>query len=818
MKHSWLKDQEEKSHFTPVKLEQPRFGQERVERELVSQGLKQAEKPAIQSPVAVSDPVSGQKTVRELEERRDQLNQYVFPALHGGTKTKEASKPYLDEWVDVSRKISDSGEKRASFGELSQYTVHSGLNEFNKGGASTLDFLAPTDFLGKYDPFSNLNDFYTEKRDTWNRKLEDSLENRGDMVRTAVNLGKNTVSALPNALLAMMTGGGSAVSSGTAALNSTSAAAGTSGLWNSIGTAARTLVKDPLYWSSMLQTLGRDYEENKVNGASDLEAGTSALISSALNAGIEVKGGNEILPALFRKGGNRGVTQWIRGMLEEGGEQDLQSIVSGITQRLIYDHDKKLYSDTDESAVVHPGRLARDFGTGAAVGGILGGTQLGLLSVLDGVSDYAGNRTETMPFLPSQQDDTYQILLKIAEEMDPPRSLSEVLEEIKLDQTAEIMEQISKKNKRDDARMQKITKDIKSGRTVEQILADLASDQKAEAEWYALVEEPLERMDQERRLRATQWAYQEGLAGSSSDVVPVHMDWFQKAAYVQGVLDRKRNMRAKAQLSPVQPVFSDSSVLPVPNTGGNMEFSKPEPVDAWEWNYNLDRSVNHNEVEDNQDEAYNKNTYQELVRMFTNGEVDENSPEYKTVDDWASKTFDREDAKAKKEQAIRTYGITDDEARGINSFVDGSAYTINQILRGELDDDSEGMIDAWVEHTTSGLEKHPKFEGRTYRNIGFYELDEFKAFMEKHAVGKDVSLDAFSSASKEDANGYIVGKPYVVHMVIDGVSGCDISDSFGIPWQKEVIYLPGTILHIDSVKMSKDGHILMYAREVKKDG
>ena len=182
MKHSWLKDQEEKSYFSPVKLEQPRFGQERVERELVSQGLKQAEKPAIQSPVAVSDPVSGQKTVRELEERRDQLNQYVFPALHGGTKTKEDSKPYLDEWVDVSRKISDSGEKRASFGELSQYTVHSGLNEFNKGVASTLDFLTPTDFLGKYDPFSNLNDFYTEKRDTWNRKLEDSLENRGDMV------------------------------------------------------------------------------------------------------------------------------------------------------------------------------------------------------------------------------------------------------------------------------------------------------------------------------------------------------------------------------------------------------------------------------------------------------------------------------------------------------------------------------------------------------------------------------------------------------------------------------------------------------------
>ena len=176
----------------------------------------------------------------------------------------------------------------------------------------------------------------------------------------------------------MMTGGGSAVSSGTAALNSTAAAAGTSGLWNSIGTAARTLVKDPLYWSSMLQTLGRDYEENKVNGASDLEAGTSALISSALNAGIEVKGGNEILPALFRKGGNRGVTQWIRGMLEEGGEEDLQSIVSGITQRLIYDHDKKLYSDTDERAVVHTGRLARKFGTGAAVGGILGGTQLGL--------------------------------------------------------------------------------------------------------------------------------------------------------------------------------------------------------------------------------------------------------------------------------------------------------------------------------------------------------------------------------------------------------------------------------------------------------
>ena len=41
--------------------------------------------------------------------------------------------------------------KKASAAEIVKNSVYSGLNQFNQGLASTLDFLLPTEFLGKYD-------------------------------------------------------------------------------------------------------------------------------------------------------------------------------------------------------------------------------------------------------------------------------------------------------------------------------------------------------------------------------------------------------------------------------------------------------------------------------------------------------------------------------------------------------------------------------------------------------------------------------------------------------------------------------------------
>ena len=135
-------------------------------------------------------------------------------------------------------------KEKASGLEVAKYSVMAGLDEFNKGVASTLDFLAPTDFLGKYDPFSNLNDFYTEKSDYRNQQLEDALSGYGKGVRTAAEIGKATAAALPNALLAMMTGGGSLAASGSAALKGAAASTGKTGLAASVKTAVGGILVD----------------------------------------------------------------------------------------------------------------------------------------------------------------------------------------------------------------------------------------------------------------------------------------------------------------------------------------------------------------------------------------------------------------------------------------------------------------------------------------------------------------------------------------------------------------------------------------------
>ncbi len=116
-----------------------------------------------------------------------------------------------------------------------------------------------------------------------------------------------------------------------------------------------------------------------------------------------------------------------------------------------------------------------------------------------------------------------------------------------------------------------------------------------------------------------------------------------------------------------------------------------------------------------------------------------------------------------------------------------------------------------------GASDLPKLNGRTYRNLSFANQESLNLFMEEHKTGENADVDYFLSSSK-DPNGYSVSGDYVAHMVIDGFSGRDISESFSIPGQREVVYLPGTKLHIVSVTTANDGNPLIYVQEVKENG
>ena len=181
------------------------------------------------------------------------------------------------------------------------------------------------------------------------------------------------------------------------------------------------------------------------------------------------------------------------------------------------------------------------------------------------------------------------------------------------------------------------------------------------------------------------------------------------------------------------------------------------------------------------------------------------------IDDSSAEEILAGRAKAKNE-----YKVTDDEAFSIDAYVRGSAYDISRLQR--LGEEAE-----WSEYDTllvdqikSGLLKLPKYSGRTYRNLQFDSVfnteTDYDNFISDHAVGKEVTLKAFSSASK-NPNGYPIVGDKIIHLVIDGVSARDISETFNIG-QEEVIYLPGTKYKIVKTTTANDGHLLIYGEEI----
>lgn len=276
----------------------------------------------------------------------------------------------------------ENGEQaeRASFGQWLGAQLNAGLSSFNKGITSTLDFILPTEFLGKYDFISKLNDYYGGLNESYSEQAQKVSSSRGKGWKTSGDILSATVAAVPNAILAFLSGGASIGAQAGVGLAGSAggAASGASGTLSSLGSSIQTMMRNPLYWTSVMQTLGTDYEEAKERGASDLAASASAILTTALNAGIEIGGGIETLPQGLRAGGKTAVEQWVRSMIDEGKEEVLQGITSNAMAKLLYDKDAPLVSLSDETAVINPVQSAAEFGAGAAVGGILGGGQVAL--------------------------------------------------------------------------------------------------------------------------------------------------------------------------------------------------------------------------------------------------------------------------------------------------------------------------------------------------------------------------------------------------------------------------------------------------------
>lgn len=285
--------------------------------------------------------------------------------------------------------LADNYKSTASGWDIAKQAAKTGLAYSDYALASSLDFLMPTEFLGEYDIFSKWNDKYTKLNEYHQQALSDMTLGKGKGAQIAAEMGSATVAALPQAVLAMMTGGASAGAQGATLASS---AAANSGTLAALGTAATEMVKNPLYWSSFAQTVGPAYDDAKAMGMDDFRASAYAVLSSGMNAGVEVGGGLEVLPARVKSGDMGALAAWVLSAPEEGIEEVVQSFISGSTEKALYDHDKPIYSTTDENAIINPKEMGKEFlmGTGVALG--LGGVQTGVISGANAAINRANNK------------------------------------------------------------------------------------------------------------------------------------------------------------------------------------------------------------------------------------------------------------------------------------------------------------------------------------------------------------------------------------------------------------------------------------------
>ncbi len=256
-------------------------------------------------------------------------------------------------------------------------TAMTGLAQFNKSITSTADLLLgkPLQALGwENNPISSVAEYYAKDYDRYKEKSsEETSKMGGGGWNVAEEIVSSTVSAAPDAVMALITMGSSLVPSATTLM--TQAAKSTGNLLTKAGLTASSMAKNPQYWLSFARTYGTDYEEAIESGASETVAAFTSTITSLVNAGIEIgiAGGSGFqgLPDKIKGGDKKAIMSWVESALEEGGEEVLQGFVNDAVAKVSYDPNREVLNSKE---------MIKEFGVGAAVGGILGGGQIAVQS------------------------------------------------------------------------------------------------------------------------------------------------------------------------------------------------------------------------------------------------------------------------------------------------------------------------------------------------------------------------------------------------------------------------------------------------------
>lgn len=266
--------------------------------------------------------------------------------------------------------------------KMGQGMLWKGTTQAANGFAQTLGWLpgnALKELGWENNPFSNLAEAQQQIADAAQEYYGKNMQNATKGQKIVDELGTTTVAALPQAIMAMMTMGGSAEAQ--LATGGAGAAATLPGIVGNAKTSAvtaqqmaRAMAKDPNFWLAFSQVAGQNYQNAKADGASDWEANAFAMANGLVNAAVEVGGGIQKLPGELQVS-ESALKSWIKSAAEEGQEEVVQGVLERALQNLIYNKGNKVFSTKDEDAVLNPVTGAKEFGLGMTVGGILGGGQ-----------------------------------------------------------------------------------------------------------------------------------------------------------------------------------------------------------------------------------------------------------------------------------------------------------------------------------------------------------------------------------------------------------------------------------------------------------
>ena len=284
--------------------------------------------------------------------------------------------------------------------------------------------------LGENAPVKQFSEWFDRRAEERREKYAENAAKGGTAYEKVNEYGSATVAAIPQALVALGTAGGSTAAQG---LNAVAAASTRApGILTTLKNVGEGLARNPNFWTSFLQVAGDGYEEAKADGASDAKAGLFGMVNGLANAAVEVGGGIQTLPAELQQGGKNAIRLWVESMVDEGKEEVVQGILERGLQKLVYDRKNPLFSTEDESAVVNPWTALKEFSGGAVVGGILGGGQMIAQGMASGAGRYAPNGT---PLLTDEQGRTYEERMAAEQKNAAPRTEAA---EVSLDEARQI--------------------------------------------------------------------------------------------------------------------------------------------------------------------------------------------------------------------------------------------------------------------------------------------------------------------------------------------------------------------------------------------